>query len=46
LEGRTRQGGDRAAEAVQNIALEEFPDIGPKVLPPSRSGKGGDALDR
>jgi hypothetical protein len=44
-EGRTRQRGDRAAEAVQNIALEKLADIGPQVLRPSRSGKGGDAFD-
>ena len=46
LEGRTWQRRDRAAEAVQDIALEKPPDVGRQVLRPSRSGKGGDALDR
>jgi hypothetical protein len=45
LEGRTWQRGDRAAEAVQDIALEELPDLGRQVLRPRASGKGGDAFD-
>ena len=44
-EGRTRQRRDRAAEAVQDIALEKPPEVGRQVLRPSRSGKGGDAFD-
>jgi hypothetical protein len=46
LKGRTWQRRDRAAEAVQNIALEKLPDFGRQALRPSRSGKGGDAFDR
>jgi len=45
LEGRTWQRRDRAAEAVQNIAFEQLPDIGRQVLRPRRRGKGGDAFD-
>ena len=45
-EGRTRQRGDCATEAVQNIALEHLPDFRRQVLHPSRSGKGADAFDR
>ena len=37
LERRTWQGGDNAAEAVQNIALEKLPDISREVLRASRS---------
>jgi hypothetical protein len=46
MEGAARQCGDRAAEGVQNIALEKLPDIGCQALRSRRNGKGGDAFDR
>jgi hypothetical protein len=45
-ERSTRQGRDRAAEAVQNVALEKLPDFRCQALRPSRNGKGGDTCDR
>jgi hypothetical protein len=45
-EGWTRQRRDRAAEAVQDIALEKPPDVGRQMLRPRRSGKDGDAFNR
>jgi hypothetical protein len=45
LEGLSWQRGDGAANAVQNIAFEQSPDIAGQVLWLGRSGKGGDSLD-
>jgi hypothetical protein len=44
-ERSTRQGRDRAGEAIQNVALEQLADFRCQALLPSRSGKGGDAFD-
>jgi hypothetical protein len=46
LEGLSWQRGDGAADAVQNIALEQLSDIVREVLGPGGCGKGGDSLDR
>jgi len=46
LEGLSPQRRDGAAEAVQNIALEESPDVVRQVLRPGGCGKGGDSFDR
>src|SRR5258708_830850 len=44
-ERSTRQGRDRAGEAIQNVALEQPADFRCQALRPSRNGKGGDAFD-
>ena len=45
LEGLSWQRSNGAAEAVQNIALEESPGVVRQVLWPDGRSKGGDSLD-
>ena len=44
-EGRSRQRGDGAAEAVQNIAFEQLPDYAREVHRPRGHCKRGDSLN-
>jgi hypothetical protein len=45
LEGPTGQRGDRTADAVQDIALEESPDLGSQAFRPCGHSEIGNTLD-
>jgi len=45
LKGLSWKRSDGAANAIQNIALEELPDVVRQMLRPSVGGEGGDSLN-